>query len=498
MTEQLNSSEELPFNTQRQSGFFGHIITNKAYYHQVKSKISKKWFSDGWIGEAYGLYLKWSELYDEHNEKLPTIEEIYGSNLFMVHDQLKQNKLKAAVAQSIAAKATYEWESIVKELTAWLKCRIYLENVTKSTDLFNNRNFEDAFKVLETSVKQYQEVKFFPDDEVDFLDWKEHFTKSVLERQNGLTTGLTILDKIIDPACEKGCLLPGDTTLFMAPSNVGKTTTLITIAIANLFEKKDVLFITHEGRKEDIIDKLWCCATERTKGDLLKLYKTDETLFKGTSYFFKKHLTYLPINDPDQMMVENVARIIQRKQQEKITKDGKGYDLLIVDYPAKLQADQSNKVHMQFRQLEHYVYNYFVQLALKHNFHAVLAIQTNREASKNNRHQGKHGTENRLITPEDVSESWGPITVATNIISINRNENYGDKVIFHLCKSRSSEVGISVLAKSDFTRAKTHSNTLGALWYKGNTSIAAITNELLGQYSGQCLPQEKVYELEDL
>jgi hypothetical protein len=493
----MSTNEELPFDVKRQNGFFGHVISNKSHYHQVKDKVNKQWFKDPWVGEAYNLFLKWSGQYDKHNEKLPSIIEITSTADFLSLDGGRQNKIRAAIAESIASKDVYDWDSIVTELTAWLKCRIYLENVTKSTDYFNNKKFNEAFQLLETSVNAYQNIKFFPDDTVDFADWQNHFDGSKLERNAALTTGLTVLDQIIDPACQTGCLLPGDTTLLLAPTNVGKTSTMITIAVANAFLGKNILFITHEGRKEDIVDKFWCCVTQKQKGELLSLYRTDETLFKGAAYFFKKHITYLPINDPDQMTVENVGRIIERKQHEKITQDGAGYDLLVVDYPAKLQSEISNKIHMQFRQSEHYVYNYFVQLALKHRFHALLAIQTNREASRNNRHQGKHGTQNRLVGIEDVSESWGPITVATTVLSINRNDDYGDKIIFHLCKSRSSETGLSVLARSDYSRATTHRNNFGALWYKGDTSIAKITPQLLQQYQNQCLPQEMVYKLEE-
>lgn len=488
---------DLPFNASRQNAFLGYLITDKSKYHQIKDKIKKSWFEESWTGEAFEIYRKWSEKHDPHNEKIPSFEEVTSSNDFMCLDQAKQLRLRGSISSAIAAKATFDWDSILSELTSWLKCRIYLENVTKSTELFNGRKFNEAFGILEKSVQQYQNIQFFNDESADFLDWREHFESSEKERQNALTTGLTIMDQQIDPACKKGCLLPGDTTLFIASSGVGKTTAMITLAVSNMFQGKSVLFITHEDRKKNIMDKMWCNVTKKTKPELLSLYKTEEMAFKSAAYFLNDRMTYLHIIDPEQMTVENVASVIEKKQAERILKEGKGYDLLVIDYPSKLQAQQSNKVHMQFRQVEHYVYNYFVQLALKHNFHAVLAIQTNREASKNNKHQGKYGTQNRLIMSEDVSEAWGPITVATNVISINRNDTYGEKVIFHICKTRSNITGISILAKSDYGRAISHSDNLGGLWYKGNTSIAAITPELLNQYLNQSLPEEKVYEIEE-
>lgn len=490
------SSEILPFSDIRQKAFLGHVITNKTYYLQVKEKVKRNWFKDSWTGEAYGLYLKWSDINDPNKEKLPSVDEIQNSTGFIALTPDQSNKVRATIQQCIAAKSTFDWDSIVNELTIWLKCRIYLENVTKSTDHFNGSNYSEAFKLLEKSVIEYQKVKFFPDEQVDFSDWRTHFENSVTERQHALTTGLETLDKVIDPSCLSGCLLRGDTTILLAPSNLGKTTCMITMACANMKLMKKVLFITHEGRKEDIVDKFWSNITQKTKSELLQLYKTDERLFLGGCFFINKYLTYQAINDPAQLTVENVAAIIERKQQEQIAKDGQGFDLLVVDYPAKLTTEHSSKVNMQFRHAETYVYNYFVQLALKHKFHALLAIQANRESSKNNRFQGAHGTHNRLVTMEDVSESWGPMTVATNVLSINRNESYGDRVIYHLCKSRSSETGMSVLAKSDYTKATTHSNALGSLVYKGTTSVAEIDEGILNQYLGKTLPFEKVMEYE--
>jgi hypothetical protein len=88
------------------------------------------------------------------------------------------------------------------------------------------------------------------------------------------------------------------------------------------------------------------------------------------------------------------------------------------------------------------------------------------------------------------------MTVATNVISLNRNDSYGDKIIFHICKTRSSETGYSVLARSDYHRGRTHGDDLGAVWYKGNSSIAHITPQLLLQYNNQGLPTLEVQKLE--
>jgi hypothetical protein len=85
---------------------------------------------------------------------------------------------------------------------------------------------------------------------------------------------------------------------------------------------------------------------------------------------------------------------------------------------------------------------------------------------------------------EDAAESWGPITQATNVISINRNEAAKAKglVTFYIDKSRSSETGYAVVCKSDYGRAITHSNELGAVYYRGVTAVEKI-DQLMEQYN---------------
>lgn len=484
------TQESLPFNEVKQHGLLGHLLTNKNFYHQCRDKIKKNWFSNPWAGEVWGLYLKWTKDNDPSLAKMPTKEDVTFSLDFQSKDVANRTKCLAAIEIALTKKIDFDLEAMVNELSMWLKCRIYLESVTKSSELFNAKKISQAYDVLEQTVRSYQDVKFFEEDEVDFTDWQNHFAGVETEKLGALTTGLDVLDKIIDPTCAKGSLLKGDTTVVMASTNVGKTSFLVTTAVANIKEFRKVLFITHEGRPEDIQNKIWSCLTQKTFAELMVLYKTDPLLFTGGSNFLKKYFRYVPMNQPG-LTVEEVGRIIEKKQTEEIQRTGQGFDLVIDDYPAKLTSADS--ILKERRHVDAWTYNYFVQLALKHKFHAILAQQTNREASKNNRFQGEHGTHDRLITSEDSSESFGPVMVATNLITLNRNSKYGERIIFHLCKSRSSETEMSVLAKTNYSKCTTHSNSLGAVWYRGTSSLSHITDEILNQYINKALPEDKTW-----
>ena len=55
-------------------------------------------------------------------------------------------------------------------------------------------------------------------------------------------------------------------------------------------------------------------------------------------------------------------------------------------------------------------------------------------------------------------ESWGVMTKATNVLTINRSptDMAKNRVIYYLCKSRSSETGFAFCCKSDYSRSTTH------------------------------------------
>jgi hypothetical protein len=200
----------------------------------------------------------------------------------------------------------------------------------------------------------------------------------------------------------------------------------------------------------------------------------------------EEKILYVPYNKAG-MCVEDVLPIIRRRQDEWASKhQGSGFDLLVSDYPAKLSTEKAAHGHMQRRTIDEVVYEYYVQLALELKLHSLLAIQTNREGSKVNRDK------ERLLTMEDVLESWGPMTAATNVITGNRSDLDGFKkrLTLYFAKSRSSDKGRAVVCKTNFAASQAFSNALGGTWYKG-TSILGVDelDQYLVEYAGKAIPE---------
>lgn len=265
---------------------------------------------------------------------------------------------------------------------------------------------------------------------------------------------------------------------------------MITIIRHNLMRKKSVLFITHEGRPDDIMTKVWCSMTGLTKDEIYLKYKTEEgrRILDKTLAYIKTYLTYIPMNRAG-LTVEDVEIIVRKKQEERLAQTGKYYDMVADDYPAKLITNLARNGSLQKRNMDEYVYNQFVQLGLEYNSHQLLVIQTNREGSKINK-----GKEDRLLQMEDVNESFGVMQLATNVITINRDDlaEANSRMTFYLAKCRSNEKGYAVVCRSDYSRSVTHSDSYGYTSYRGCATLSDKVDDLIKQYENRMIPSAAI------
>lgn len=485
--------ENLPFSRQKQLAVLGHILTNRTFFFRCVNTIRAEWFLEERPRKVWAAI---SAFYKAHRRQ-PSKEEVLESKDIRLEDLKEQNRYDLLLTEAIRETERYGLDAIIPDLTEWMHTRIYHSAVSESADLFNRGKFQEAFKSVHGASGLIRDIRFDQDDEVDFGDFANQLGSDRGELENACTFGLKTLDQLLTPYCKDGSLLKGDTTVLLAPSNVGKTTVLLNAIRANIKRGKRVLFFTHEGRPEDIRNKLWCLMLSIVEQDesrsrfvtmdsLLKSWQEPafQSEMKMMAKFMSKYLTYIPLNKPG-MTVEDVATIVQRKQEECIAKNGVGYDLLVDDYPAKLLTEQSNG-NWSRRHIDALTYGYFVQMALQYKFHSLLVVQTNREGSKVNK-----GAGDRLLEMEDVAESWDVMTQATSVITLNRNpdDQKMHRMKYHICKSRSSEVNLTVVARSRFSSYITHHDNLESFWYQGNSHMDDIVERCFQDYKEQQVPE---------
>lgn len=491
---QENLLVSLPFNKMKQRGVVGHMISEPAFFELCWHQIQPDWFTEELLTrKVYEIMWKWRE---EHL-RAPTAEEIKGSPAVMKEPTAEAKKIQAQVDICLTASSSFHLDALKKELSEWMKSVIFSRSIRQAGQAFNKRDFKTVHNIFSDVVKEANNVQFEDLGEMSFDDPIGHFQQSQTDRQEALTTGLHILDKALLEEADGGGLQKGDTTIILAPSNVGKSTALITMACHNIRDRKSVLFMTHEGPPRDIMNKIWSNLLERPVHELVDRYgnlngmkmtpEEEESLIMWR-WGLKEYFKYIPYNKPG-MTIEDVYPIILRAQEERIAKTGKGFDLLVSDYPAKLTTNRASKGNLPRREIDRIVYDYYVQLALDHKFHSLVAIQTNREGSKVNR-----GKEERLLTMEDVSESWGAMEMATTVITLNRSElaKQNERMTMYVAKGRGAATGTAIVCNTAFSRSMTHSEQLGATWYNDSGTMEDIIDNLLTQYKGQRIPEERL------
>lgn len=275
----------------------------------------------------------------------------------------------------------------------------------------------------------------------------------------------------------------------MAPFGTGKTSFLISVACHNIKRGYDVLFITFEGNPDYIRLMFLSNLLELSVQDVLTLRKTPEGKEKigPVVKLLTKHLKYIPYNKANKMLVEDVIPIIISNQEQWRADNGKGFDLLCADYPAVLSSELAYRGTLQKRNIDQIIYNYFIQLGLEYKFHNFLPIQTNREGSKVNK---RLGGVNRILIPEDVQDSFGPVQQANNILTINRSP-LAEKMnlaTLGVGKTRTNAKGKAVIFRTRYDICKTHSNEMGGMSYTGTKTIEEKYDGLEREYKNLIIP----------
>lgn len=491
MPVELNQEfvDGLPFDPRQQDAILGYVVTDLNFFLQVKDRVQANWFVDGWAGKVYDIYVKFFGVFGhtpKSDEEFFLFEDIYKLQ------PLERTKLKSALIKARNEINSFSLDVLQAGLTGWLQARIYHKYVSHSATLFNNRKFVESKAVLSDAVKELNEISFDGKPPADFSNPRQLVQEISLNMEGALTLGHSVLDKAMNPDAKKGSLIQGDTTILLAPTSVGKTTAKISILASNLWAGRSAIFITHEGRMLDIMEKIWCCMLNLTKKEFRELSLSDDpghlAVLKQVSGLINNNLLYIDYQKPGST-VEEVISMVRQHQQRRKAKFGKGFDMLINDYPAILGAEGLKNLRTERRHKDAYVYRYFVDYAGDQKMHCLCSIQTNREGSKKNRRTGEYANKTQLVSLEDVQEAYEVTNSATNLITVNRtpDDQAREIITFLFCKTRSAEANVAVTCRSDFRRSRTHWANLPATWFRGTDQLEHL-DSLLSEYNNQEVP----------
>jgi len=484
MSNEINDIQ-LPFSQRKQLAVAGHLLLDPQFFTLARHKVQATWFLDPIVGKIWNTKVRFYEQF----QRIPSYDELIEYSDFVSEEIQIRQKMHQAAKLAVMESKNFGKDVIATELQGWLQAVMFQTAASQAKMLFGQQKFEDCYHFFGKELDVIKTTRFVEDREFQFENYLSDFQQELVARDNALTFGTPVMDKVLlDGNNGNGGLLPGDQTVILAPSNVGKSTALITTICANVKLNKAVLFMVHEGRPSDINFKLWQCMLGVTRPELFKMLGTAEgkARLDKVLIHLKRNLTFVHYAKAG-MSIEDIEPIIRTKQSERIAKTGKGYDLFVCDYPAKLRTKQNSGGKLEKRFSLDIVYDYYVNYALEYNWHSIVAYQCNREGAKVNK-----SDDGRFLTQEDAAEAFGPMQTATNIITVNRSREaqVSNLVTFYVDKSRSSETGIAVTCKSNFACATTHSEEMGGVAYRATSSDIDNALYLMSAYPNEFITPE--------
>lgn len=518
----------LPFDAVKQAAFFGHLFhESNGLFKQFRYVADETWFANPLLANAWKVLIQ----YLETVRHMPTSLELAN----WTYTQVVLGSKEAAKACSKAILAASESTSRISvehlrnELELWMQARLFQSAIAKTTQCFNTSKFPMAAQVFRETINKFNQIQSYRFEDKRF-DATDEIVES-FQSQGYVKFGLPGVDQHLNPDGAGGLAL-GDQTLILAPQNVGKTTTLLTVVMHNVLDGEYALFQSHEGRDTDLRMKGMRCAltlatlpqlgaifgvapdnetlaavqetfreqaaTLRGTLDLMSRPKDDQVrkYYEHFATWISDHLYYRPVNNPG-MAVEDVVPVIERAQDDCVhARGGKGFSMLASDYPGLLGCKRAGKEYA-YRQVLDLVYREYVQMAIKYKWHSLCAIQGNREAGKINSGQNRgyaNANSQRFLTTEDIAEAYGPGQSATNVITLNRspNDEAQNQITFYITKSRSSRTKLAVTAYDRMAQGATHSNEFGWLSYYHSSGNQMLLQRYMQRGRGATLTQEQV------
>lgn len=393
--------EKAPFGPNEEKAIISLAFDMPEFFGQVGRYMTHKYFK---LLETQAVYGVIEKCFQEHG-CIPTREmalDIIAKELSTVDPDDYE-----PVIELIKRKSDYREVPIIKQtLLDWTRKQAY--GLMYSDDAYQAWERKD-YKVLDDYYEQARRITDITKPVYSFFDQiPQLFSDDKRER---LTCGFPLLDAYIND----GGPCRGETFIWMAPVNRGKSIFLVHNGVTSVMAGRNVLHITLEMSEHQTAQRYMGAFTqEPMKGHIENREKIEQKLFKvKDSTTGSLVLVQYP---PETISVDTIYQLIATLKRTRNWVP----DVLIVDYLELMISrssydnredyDRQKKVAVQLR-----------ELAINENMVVFTATQTNRDGlGGKGDHQDSSGSE--VIGMNKAAESYGKMMSADYVVSLNQND----------------------------------------------------------------------------
>lgn len=467
----------------------GHCLSDVSFLRNCSKNLTRAHIEHPIIADIYDII---NNHFKKHSTP-PTVLETESYLYSKYPDINTYNKYRGMLHDAVLKKENFSKAVLSEKLSGWLKVVILKKTLMDGAQLYNSAKYDQAEKEIKKLITKLSDAKFEEDNRANLMNMNERLQKISSAKGKACTLGSPYFDEAVFEGAmnvdgekiqndlstlTKGCLFPGEITMILGPSNSGKTTMLTTVAVSNIAIGKRVAIVSHEESEDKMVTKLFQSFTELTGEQMSfinsEAYQKAESSWRAAVQ--NKLFLYEWIK-PGKMYCEDVIDMISNEHEKLVMETGAGFDLVIVDYPAKTRSREYGKGRDDWAEKE-YIYEQYRLLARKYSFHCITPVQTNREGFKNN----KEGLS--MLDMDSAASGWGIMTLADIVISINRS--YDDltqcSVRFFIAKSRQGVNKKTFISETRYDLGRTH-----GLGYGCYVAEPADANKIDAIYVGSVL-----------
>lgn len=486
------------FSLGQQSAMVGHCLMNEEFFLKCKTRVKPEWLTaDLYVAHIYKELVKFYETYKMMPRSSP---ELLDEAFFKTQNQNDKIKYDSTVTACLSYAQNFSLEILRPKITDFIRHTSIKEKAKIIVIDTNKQNYEKVVAAGHDMQKIWNDIDFDQNPYVDFSDTVSLWTQTDKESEKFISTGSIMLDGMLGEGLKRGGNLA-----VIAPTFVGKSRFLITLARHVLVQGKKILYIIHEDDPENVKKRIissicgigpkelsWIINGKlKEKKDLPEVWNVDSWLPSDAEQLYNitinelerakallmNNLIFLPYQKAGKMFVEDLGEEIKRIELEQKAKCGRGFDLIIDDYPKLLKT--RTRQETERGRLE-YVYEYMNVLARELNIFIAYAVQANRNAAK----QMKNGEADFAIGLEDVGESYGIAQNAMSSVSLNRSKEDSDRNILHISvpKARDSGMNNMMTTRTAYNEGVLYGDArmftnFGQMLVKGLTSIKSESGQ---------------------
>ncbi len=429
----------LPFDQEIQYHILKMMTISEHLLAKCSLYLKKDYFEDSILGWFFDTILQHYEQFGR------PIEIITLKNELLKFSQDKRFVYER-VLEKIEASHYRDEEYLRKELTGWLRSRMFIKLHTKVASLFNENQRENAYDITLNAINEIKQIDFIADKVIDFSSIETLIDAVSNSQDRRIPIGIPEFDSAMLGGLPRQTL-----TTILGGTNVGKSLMLINLTYNAMINDKKVLYIYHEGQDEQTSLRF---LSRFTGIPYMKFYNgqsaldsTEQQRLIAAKALFGKNLVLKPWHGFDVTIEDFIAYCKQKKADFD-------FDMIVCDYGQLLCTKNAAK---ELRHNQALIYRGLVALAEELEVAVVSAAQGNRAA------QIDTAKGRKLFSITDVSECFDIIRCSECVITLTKSkeDEQNNRMKILLAKQRDGATNVAVDCVTDLKRIVLYDRRIG-------------------------------------